>query len=84
MRRKWRVFEYATGVTYSAFPGTRKNAMYEANLAGNGHVAVPEDESKRLTQAFASGRMRGIEQYRSDDGGCDQSGCTTCYDSQEG
>lgn len=58
------VYEHATGTVWLVSPSTIDNARREASLAGPGHEAMSLQRAKELRNAWATGRLAGINEIR--------------------
>lgn len=64
IRRDWVVYQWATGACWKVTPPTKHNAVRESWLMGAGFEAFRDDEAGRLHNAFAHGRINGMEIIR--------------------
>lgn len=58
------VYEHATGTVWLVHPSTIGNAEREAALTGTGHEAMPLRTAKQLRNAWATGRLAGIQEVQ--------------------
>lgn len=58
---EWSVYEHAAGKVWKVDPPTHENACREAAMAGMGHEALPSTQAEAMRNAWAAGRMAGIE-----------------------
>jgi len=57
-------YEPTTGIAWHCTPATLENAQREAELAGEGMVAMKASEAEKLSNAWSHGRMYEIERNR--------------------
>jgi hypothetical protein len=61
-KRKWGVYEYATGTVWQVNPPTKKNAKREAKLVAEqgDHEAVPLKWAWKMKNAYSHGRASAL------------------------
>lgn len=61
---EWSVYEHAAGTTWRIHPPTEECARREAGLMGEGWEPMLRNQSEAMGNAWATGRMAGIELMR--------------------